>query len=92
MRALDAATVLALVLTAFVFLFGGFIIHVWLTPVRVHSSERLLFIGVGLLVSGQRRVLLDLFDKLSPAEYAAFHSDPVVEATPIPRAALEVVA
>jgi hypothetical protein len=49
-RALDAATVLALVLTAFVFLFGGFIIHVWLTPVRVHSSERLLFIGVGLLV------------------------------------------
>ncbi|MDQ6671041.1 MAG: hypothetical protein M3069_09865 [Chloroflexota bacterium] len=35
-------------------------------------------IGTGLLVSGQRRVWLDLFDKLSPGEYAAFNSDPVV--------------
>jgi hypothetical protein len=34
-----------------------------------------------LLVSGQRRVALDLFDKLSPEEYAAFHSDPIV--TPV---------
>ena len=41
-------------------------------------------IGQGLLVSGQRRVALDLFDKLSPDEYAAFHSDPVLEPTPIP--------
>jgi hypothetical protein len=40
-------------------------------------------IGQGLLVSGQRRVELDLFDKLSPAEYKAFHSDPVLVA-PIP--------
>lgn len=48
-------------------------------------------IGVGLLVSGQRRVQLDLFDKLSPSEYAAFHSDPVLEPTAIPRS-LEVVA
>lgn len=40
-------------------------------------------IGQGLLVSGQRRVALDLFDKLSPEEYAAFHSDPVLE-PPIP--------
>jgi hypothetical protein len=36
-------------------------------------------IGTGLLVSGQRRVAIDLFDKLSPAEYRAFHTDPVVE-------------
>ncbi|MBV8943216.1 MAG: hypothetical protein JO352_03650 [Chloroflexi bacterium] len=42
-------------------------------------------IGQGLLVSGQRRVALDLFDKLSAEEYAAFHSDPVlVAADPIP--------
>ena len=39
-------------------------------------------IGTGLLVSGQRRVWLDLFDRLSPSEFKAFHSDPVV--TPIP--------
>lgn len=35
-------------------------------------------IGTGLLVSGGRRVWLDLFDKLAPSEYEAFHSDPVV--------------
>jgi hypothetical protein len=35
-------------------------------------------IGTGLLVSGQRRVWLDLYEKLSDQEYAAFHSDPVV--------------
>jgi hypothetical protein len=48
-------------------------------------------IGQGLLVSGQRRVALDLFDKLSPEEYAAFHSDPVlapVEPIPIRREVL----
>jgi len=41
-------------------------------------------IGTGLLVSGQRRVWLDLFDKLSPSEYAAFHSDPVVDPVVVP--------
>jgi len=42
-------------------------------------------IGQGLLVSGQRRVALDLFDKLSSEEYAAFHSDPVLAPVePIP--------
>ena len=42
-------------------------------------------IGQGLLVSGLRRVALDLFDKLSPDEYAAFHSDPTTEpGEPIP--------
>lgn len=35
-------------------------------------------IGTGLLVAGQQRVWLDLFDKLSPSEYAAFNSDPVI--------------
>jgi hypothetical protein len=41
-------------------------------------SVRTAGIGTGLLVSGGRRVWLDLFDKLSPSEFAAFHSDPVV--------------
>jgi hypothetical protein len=36
-------------------------------------------LGQGLLVSGQRRVMLNLFDKLSCEEYDAFHSDPVLE-------------
>jgi hypothetical protein len=36
-------------------------------------------IGEGLLVVGRRRVWLDLYDKLSPREYAAFHTDPVLE-------------
>jgi len=50
-------------------------------------------IGVGLLISGQRRVQLDLFNKLSPSEYAAFHSDPVIEPTPMPKGFIqEVVA
>src|SRR5579859_1592162 len=52
---------------------------------RLTDEERELIesagIGTGLLVSGQRRVWLDLFDKLAPSEYAAFHSDPVL--TPI---------
>lgn len=38
-------------------------------------------IGHGLLVSGGRRVTHDLFEKLSPGEYAAFNTDPVV--TPV---------
>jgi hypothetical protein len=42
-------------------------------------------IGTGLLVSGQRRVWHDLFDQLSPAEYAAFSTDPAINDTePIP--------
>jgi hypothetical protein len=48
-----------------------------LTPEEAERVES-AGIGAGLLVSGQRRVWLDLFDKLSPTEYAAFHSDPVV--------------
>ena len=47
-RALDAAAVVALVLTLFVFLFGGFNIHLSLTPLRVHSTGRLLFIVIAL--------------------------------------------
>jgi hypothetical protein len=49
-RALDALAVVALVLTTFVFLFGGFDVHFSLTPLRVHSSARLLFIAVALVV------------------------------------------
>jgi hypothetical protein len=48
-RALDAAAVLALILTAFVFLFGGFAVYFSLNPVRVHSTGRLLFFAVALL-------------------------------------------
>jgi hypothetical protein len=48
-RALDAAAVVALVLTTFVLLFGGFAIHFSLTPVRVHSTGRLLFIAAALV-------------------------------------------
>jgi hypothetical protein len=35
-------------------------------------------IGQGLLVSGRRRVAHDLYEKMSPAEFAAFNTDPVV--------------
>ena len=54
------------------------------------SFVRKAGIGMGLLVSGQRRVTLDLYDKLSPAEYQAFHSDPVLAVAvpapiPVPR-------
>jgi hypothetical protein len=49
---------------------------------RLTDEERDLVeragIGTGLLVSGQRRVWLDLFDKLSPSEFAAFNTDPVI--------------
>ncbi len=48
-RALDGAAVLALVLTTFVFLFGGFDVHFSLTPLRVHSTARLLFVTIALL-------------------------------------------
>jgi len=49
-RALDAAAIVALVLTTFVLLFGGFDVHVSLTPLlRVHSTGRLLFVTAALL-------------------------------------------
>ena len=48
-RAFDAAAVFALVLTAFVFLFGGFAIYFSLNPVRVHSTGRILFIAASLV-------------------------------------------
>ena len=48
-RALDAAAVIALILTTFVLLFGGFTIHFSLTPLRIHSAGRLLFITMALI-------------------------------------------
>ena len=48
-RALDAAAIAAFVLTTFVFLFGGFDVHFSLTPLRVHSTGRLLFIAAALV-------------------------------------------
>jgi hypothetical protein len=48
-RVLDAAALFALVLTLFVFLFGGFAIYFSLNPVRVHSSGRILFIAASLI-------------------------------------------
>src|SRR5215471_4932 len=48
-RALDAAAIAGLLLTTFVFLFGGFTVRVSLTPLRVHSTGRLLFIAAALL-------------------------------------------
>ena len=55
---------------------------------RLNDEERELVehagIGCGLLVSGLRRVSLDLFEKLTPTEYAAFNSDPVVAPLELP--------
>jgi len=48
-RALDAAALVALVLTTFVFLFGGFTVQFSLTPLRIHSAGRLLFITAALI-------------------------------------------
>ncbi len=48
-RALDAVAVAALSLTLFVLLFGGFDIHLSLTPIRVHSTVRILFVAAALL-------------------------------------------
>jgi hypothetical protein len=49
---------------------------------RLSGAERELIeragIGTGLLVSNERRVWLDLFDKLSPEEFAAMNTDPVI--------------
>src|SRR5262245_34347514 len=50
-RALDAAAVIALVLTVFVAVVGGLEFHVTLTSIRVHSPVRLLFIAVSLLAT-----------------------------------------
>ena len=58
-RALDAAAVIALVLTAFVFLFGGFSIYFSLTPLRVHSTGRLLFIAAFVIAFLVGRDVLD---------------------------------
>ena len=48
-RLFDAAAMLALTLTIFVVLFGGFDIHFSLTPFRVHSAGRLLFVALALV-------------------------------------------
>src|SRR5438067_1582653 len=48
-RALDAATLVALILTTFVLLFGGFDVHFSLIPLRVHSTGRLLFMAAALV-------------------------------------------
>jgi hypothetical protein len=49
---------------------------------RLSDNERELIeragIGTGLLASNERRVWLDLFDKLSPTGYAAMNTDPVL--------------
>jgi hypothetical protein len=48
-RALDALAIAALVVAAFVLLFGGFTLHVSLTPLRVNSSVRLLFVAAAFV-------------------------------------------
>jgi len=48
-RALDAGAVVALFLTAFVFLFGGFDLRLPGIAIRVHSTPRLLFIAAALI-------------------------------------------
>jgi hypothetical protein len=48
-RVLDAAAVCALILTGFVFLFGGFDVYFSFSPVRVHSAGRLLFLAAAAI-------------------------------------------
>jgi len=48
-RAADAIAVACLVLTVFVSLFGGFVVHLGSIPVRVHAPERLLFIAAAVI-------------------------------------------
>jgi mannosyltransferase PIG-V len=48
-RAADAIAVACLVLTVFVSLFGGFVVHLASIPVRVHAPERLLFIAAAVI-------------------------------------------
>jgi hypothetical protein len=48
-RAADAIAVACLVLTVFVSLFGGFVVHFGSIPVRVHAPERLLFIAAAVI-------------------------------------------
>lgn len=48
-RVLDAAAVCALILTCFVLLFGGFDVYFSVSPLRVHSTGRLLFVAAALI-------------------------------------------
>ena len=48
-RAADAMAVACLVLTLFVFLFGGFVVHLGSTIFRVHAPARLLFIAAAFI-------------------------------------------
>jgi hypothetical protein len=48
-RALDAASVIALFLTAFVLLAGGLTVHVSLTPLRLNSPLKVLFVAAALI-------------------------------------------
>ena len=48
-RAADAIAVADLVLTLFVFLFGGFVVYLGSTPFRVHAPARLLFIAAAII-------------------------------------------
>ena len=48
-RAADAIAIACLVLTVFVFLFGGFVVHLGSTPFRVHAPARLLFIAAAFI-------------------------------------------
>ena len=45
-RAADAAAILCLLLSVFVLVFGGFVLHLGPVPIRVHGAERLLFLAV----------------------------------------------
>lgn len=48
-RAADAGAIAVLVLTAFVFLFGGFVVHVGPVLFRVHNAGRLLFVAAAIV-------------------------------------------
>src|SRR3982751_175833 len=48
-RAADAAAVAAFLLSVFVLLFGGFVLHAGPARISVHSADRLLFIAVALV-------------------------------------------
>src|SRR5437867_116096 len=48
-RAADAAAAASLVLSLFVVLFGGFVLHLGPVPLRVHGPERLAFLALALI-------------------------------------------